>query len=232
MNRARVEEPDFRSVPDEISLWEAAYLRFETPQQEIRKFESRLRRLGADDWPRDAQIVEIFCGRGNGLRALHNLGFTRLEGIDLSPALASIYDGPGTVVVGDCRQLPLKSHSRDVLIVQGGLHHLPVLPGDLDQTLADVARVLRPTGRFVVVEPWRTLFLHLTHLACASRVLRAASPKVDALATMIQYERATYECWLGQPREILDLLHYHFEAEQESTNLGKLMFVGRPRRRQ
>jgi hypothetical protein len=49
--------------------WEAAYLRFETPEQEIRKFEKRLLRLGAGAWPRDLRIVELFCGRGNGLRA-------------------------------------------------------------------------------------------------------------------------------------------------------------------
>src|SRR5580700_4855758 len=73
--------------------WEAAYLRFETPEQEIQKFVSRLRKLGADQWPRDAEIVELFCGRGNGLNALERLGFTRLEGVDLSPRLIAEYRG-------------------------------------------------------------------------------------------------------------------------------------------
>ena len=49
--------------------WEAAYLRFETPEEERRKFLRRLRILGAPHWPRDAEVVELFCGRGNGLRA-------------------------------------------------------------------------------------------------------------------------------------------------------------------
>src|SRR5437762_12555511 len=49
--------------------WEAAYLRFETPEEEIRKFIGRLNRLGARQWPSDAEIVELFCGRGNGLVA-------------------------------------------------------------------------------------------------------------------------------------------------------------------
>jgi hypothetical protein len=60
--------------------WEAAYLAFETPEQEVAKFVSRLRKLGAHDWPKDSQIVELFCGRGSGLVALHRLGFTRIEG--------------------------------------------------------------------------------------------------------------------------------------------------------
>ena len=49
--------------------WEAAYLRFETPRQEARKFVSRLRALGAAEWRKDAAIVDLFCGRGGGLRA-------------------------------------------------------------------------------------------------------------------------------------------------------------------
>src|SRR5438132_7278717 len=53
-------------IPDP---WEAAYLRFETPEQEIQKFIARLNRLGAPQWPRDSEIVELFCGRGNGLIA-------------------------------------------------------------------------------------------------------------------------------------------------------------------
>jgi len=58
-----------RKTQDQLSLnpWEAAYLRFESPEEEIRKFVRRLTRLGAPQWPRDAEIVELFCGRGNGV---------------------------------------------------------------------------------------------------------------------------------------------------------------------
>src|SRR5579863_8906443 len=93
-----------RTVP--ADPWEAAYLRFETPEQEIRKFVKRLRALGVCKWPPDAQIVELFCGRGNGLRALQSLGFTRVEGVDLSPSLVAQYQGSARCYVGDCRQLP------------------------------------------------------------------------------------------------------------------------------
>src|ERR1700693_3052243 len=80
--------------------WEAAYLRFETPEQEIQKFITRLNRMGATEWPRDAEIGELFCGRGNGLVALERLGFTRLEGVDLSPRLVAQYRGPAKCFVG------------------------------------------------------------------------------------------------------------------------------------
>ena len=178
-------------LPDDP--WEEAYLRFETPEQEVRKFIGRLKFMDAMKWPRNAKIVELFCGRGSGLRALHQLGFNQVEGIDLSPSLAAEYAGPGKILVGDCRQLPFKSASKDILIVQGGLHHLPVLPDDLDRVLAEGVRVLREDGLLLLIEPWATLFLSVTHALCRSRVIRTLSPKIDALASMIHYERQTYE---------------------------------------
>src|SRR5437667_10917005 len=139
--------------------WEAAYVAFEPPEQEIQKFSRRLLELGAARWRRDAKIVELFCGRGNGLHALRRLGFDRIVGSDLSPSLLTQYHGPAPCAVCDCRQLPFPNESKDIVIVQGGLHHLLRLPDDLDRTFAEIHRILRKTGQLVVVEPWLTPFL-------------------------------------------------------------------------
>src|SRR6266853_109200 len=181
--------------------WEAAYLRFETPEEEIQKFIARLTRLGAPQWPRDAEIVELFCGRGNGLIALDRLGFTRIEGVDLSPRL----------------------------IAQGGLHHLPALPDDLDQTFSEMQRVLRTSGRIVFVEPWRTPFLTFVHFVSELRLVRRLSNKMDAFATMTEYERRTYEQWIGKPELIKKIARAHFAPVHESFAWGKWNFVGTPR---
>ena len=218
-----------RQNPLSLDPWEAAYLRFETPEQEIQKFIVRLNRLGAPQWPRDAEIVELFCGRGNGLVALERLGFTRLEGVDLSPRLVAQYRGPAKCIVGDCRQLPFADRSKDVLIVQGGLHHLPILPGDLQQTFAEMQRVLRKGGRAVFVEPWITPFLKFVHHVSENSLARRLSNRMDALATMIQYERRTYEQWLGQPELIKKIARAHFVPVHESFTWGKWNFVGTPR---
>jgi len=212
--------------PDE---WEAAYLRFETPAQEIKKFESRLLKLGATQWPRDAEIVELFCGRGNGLRALQNLGFTHLEGVDLSPRLLAEYQGPAKCQVADCRHLPFANQSKDILIVQGGLHHLPALPQDLERTFAEMQRVLNKNGRVVFVEPWLTPFLKIAHAVSENPLARRISPKLDALATMIHFERVTYEQWLSAPQLIAQLARAHFSPIHETFGWGKWNFVGTPR---
>jgi ubiquinone/menaquinone biosynthesis C-methylase UbiE len=210
--------------------WELAYSRFETPEQEIHKFVVRLKELGAEQWPKDSAIVELFCGRGNGLHALQRLGFSQIEGVDLSPRLLAQYQGTARTTVADCRELPFADGTRDVVIVQGGLHHLPALPEDLDRTFAEIRRVLKPGGRVVFVEPWLTPFMRLVHAICENPLARKCSAKLDALATMIEYERRTYEQWLTQPELVLSVAEKHFVATQQSFAWGKWQFVGTPRR--
>jgi len=209
--------------------WEAAYLRFETPEQEIQKFIARLNRLGAALWPRDDEIVELFCGRGNGLIALERLGFTRIEGVDLSPRLLAQFKGSAKCTLADCRQLPFADRSKDVLIAQGGLHHLPTLPDDLDQTFSEMQRVLRKDGRVMFVEPWRTPFLTFVHFISELRPVRKISSKMDAFATMTHYERRTYEQWVGQPELIQKIARAHFVPVHEHFAWGKWNFIGTPR---
>ena len=209
--------------------WEAAYTRFETQEQETAKFLKRLRRLGAAGWSRDIAVVEIFCGRGGGLRAWEALGFSILEGVDLSENLLTQYSGPARLYVGDCRRMALANSSRDVICVQGGLHHLPRLLDDLRETVSEVQRVLKPGGRFVVVEPWRTPFLSVVHALCRQPLARRISPRIDALARMIHGEERTYSQWLSRPREIRATLTQGFETEKEEIRWGKILWIGRKR---
>jgi len=209
-----------------IEAWEAAYLRFETPEQEIRKFTKRLHAVGAGAWPRDAQVLELFCGRGNGLVALERLGFTELRGVDLSPRLVALYRGRGRCSAGDCRSLPIRSASQDVAIVQGGLHHLPDVKTDLPIVIREVQRVLKPGGLFVAVEPWLTPFLRVAHAACESPARRLWG-RLDALATMIDYERDTYTRWLANPEFVRTQLTTAFQAQTRQERWGKVVFAGR-----
>jgi SAM-dependent methyltransferase len=221
--------PSSASADLQRTRWEAAYLRFETPEQEIRKFVKRFRRLGADRWPRSAAVVELFCGRGSGLCALGRLAFTRLEGVDRSPALLREYSGPAQCYAADCVALPFAGGSRDVVIIQGGLHHLEQVTVDLDRTLQEIRRVLKPDGLIVVVEPWSTPFLRLFHALCRNRIARRLSRRLDAAAIMIEHERPTYDQWLSHPDGIRQLFRAHFETDWQSIRWGKLWFVGHKR---
>jgi len=161
---------------------------------------------------------------------LEVLGFTNIEGVDISERLASSYDGAGQIHVADCRRLPFQSNSKDLIIVQGGLHHLVKIPEDLDLVLSEVRRVLSPEGKLVMVEPWLTPFLKFAHFACSVGLVRRFFPKVDALATMIHFESPTYSSWLNSRETILEILGNHFLEIHFSLALGKVRFIGRPRR--
>jgi SAM-dependent methyltransferase len=213
----------------EDEAWEAAYARFETPEEEIRKFVKRYRRLGLNALARSSQIVELFCGRGNGLKALERMGFESLEGVDLSPGLTEQYFGRAQLYVGDCRKLRFDNSSKDLVIIQGGLHHLPSLPSDVERVFSEIDRILRPDGRVAIVEPWLTPFLRFVHAVSASHAMRRVWPKLDALASMNEREQVTYDAWLSQPQLISRLMAKYFVPERQFSRLGKIFFLGRPR---
>jgi ubiquinone/menaquinone biosynthesis C-methylase UbiE len=109
------------------------------------------------------------------------------------------------------------------------LHHLTDLPADLEQTFAEMQRVLRIDGCVMFVEPWRTRFLDLIHFVSRIPLIRRLSGKVDAFATMVENEIRTYKQWLNQPELIKKIVRDHFVPVQESTAWGKWTFVGTPR---
>lgn len=208
------------------SAWERAYLRFETPAEECRKFVRRLRAAGADTWSREAVILDLFSGRGGGGQALRQLGFGRVIGLDLSSRLLRARPDASERSVADCRDLPIANSSIDIAIVHGGLHHLPRIPDDLSSTFREVARVLKPGGLFMAVEPWRTPFLDFIHRVCTWSFARRWHAKIDALATMIELERPTYEAWLASAAEILAAFDRHFERRELRIQFGKLRYLG------
>jgi ubiquinone/menaquinone biosynthesis C-methylase UbiE len=215
-------------APLAATRWEQAYQAFETCEEEHRKFVGRLESIGAHRWKRNLRIVEVCSGRGSGLRAWHAIGFEAVLGVDCSHALVSTYRGPGRCVLGDARALPLATASRDVAVVQGGLHHLFTLD-DVDQALAEMRRVVTHDGRIVIIEPWLTPFLRFVHMVCERPTARRFSTKIDALATMIEEERETYERWLNAPAEYLNVILRHVAPQLLRRGWGKLIVVGSPR---
>ena len=209
--------------------WEEAYKRYETPEQARKKIERRLSMFGVVGWDRNARIVELFCGSGPQLQVLDSMGFPNLEGVDLSANLLELYEGRGRCYVADCRELPFEDDDRDLMIVDGGLHHLPSL-SDLEKCLREVCRVLTSEGRFYALEPWNTWLLRSVRFFSRQPWVRSLSTKLDAFETMLEHESETYERWLSQPAPILELFHDYFEPTTSRISTGHLIFVGSPRK--
>jgi SAM-dependent methyltransferase len=108
-------------------------------------------------------VAEICCGRGE---AFHLLGarIRRGIGVDISlemlrGAARSVTGGERHFVQGDATHLPLADACVDSVFMLGGIHHVQDRLG----LFREVARILKPGGRFYFREPvsdflpWRAL---------------------------------------------------------------------------
>ena len=118
------------------------------------------------------QVLEVGCGRGVGLEILLGLGATRVTGFDLDPAMVALaeqrmatYGERAHVFVGDGERIATPNASFDAVVDYGVIHHIPNWP----QALREIARVLKPGGRFyfedllkglIAARPMRALFDH------------------------------------------------------------------------
>lgn len=99
----------------------------------------------------DFHILEIGCASGGLLKALRDLGFRRLTGSDPSPgcvrAVREFYGIPG--IVSSIFELPQPREPYDFLILTGVMEHIR----DLDRTVEQFRRLLRPGGRMYLEVP-------------------------------------------------------------------------------
>jgi demethylmenaquinone methyltransferase/2-methoxy-6-polyprenyl-1,4-benzoquinol methylase len=115
-------------------------------------------RIGASD-----VVLDLACGTGDLARLAAAAGAARVVGVDLTPRmleLARALDAEVRYVVGDMGALPIASGSVHVVTTGYGLRNVP----DLDVAIREIARVMRPGGRFLSLDFNRP----------ESRLLRAA----------------------------------------------------------
>ncbi len=103
------------------------------------------------------KVLDVGCGRGEILRHCARLG-ADAYGVDYAPvavdmaskALAGERQAPGKtgVAQSDAKRLPFPSSYFDRALMFDVVEHL--YPWELNQSLAEIARVLKPGGAFIV----------------------------------------------------------------------------------
>ena len=93
-------------------------------------------------------MLDVGCGGGTLARAMAAEG-ARVIGLEISEqqlarARADDDDSGVSYVVGYAQELPIADASVDIIVLMRSLHH--VAPSDLDQSLVEFRRVLRPGG--------------------------------------------------------------------------------------
>src|SRR5262249_12006899 len=128
------------------------YTPFRTPDWLIDLVAQHLRALAPF-----GSALDVCCGTGAGLRMLRPLCSGPLVGLDFSQGMLSVCraraaDMPGAAPVelvrGDALAMPFAA-AFDVVTCFGAFGH--ILERDEPRFAAEVARVLRPGGRFVFV---------------------------------------------------------------------------------
>jgi ubiquinone/menaquinone biosynthesis C-methylase UbiE len=100
------------------------------------------------------ELAELCCGRGEAFELLAERSPSGI-GVDVSVAMleAAVAGQPegsrALFVQGDATMLPLADEAFDTVVMLGGIHHV----GDREALFGEVARILRPGGRFLWREP-------------------------------------------------------------------------------
>ncbi|MGW7065535.1 class I SAM-dependent methyltransferase [Streptomyces sp. NPDC054855] len=99
--------------------------------------------------PHARTLLDVACGTGLVTRSLAGAGL-RVTGVDSAHNMARMASGrlPGSVVLGDSRQLPFPDDSFDAVCAVWLLHLLSGAD-EAAAVVAECARVLRPGGVFV-----------------------------------------------------------------------------------
>jgi len=103
---------------------------------------------------RGGDVLSVGCGWHPGRHLFPSLAW-RMTGVDLDPAMIAVLRESGELddgLEGRAGELPFEPGSFDVVLYRLVLHHV-VYQGPLHPVFAEAARLLRPGGALVAVEP-------------------------------------------------------------------------------
>lgn len=186
----------------------------------------RRRAVEALDLPSGARVLDLACGTGDLCRALERAGY-RAVGFDFSEGmlLASRTDAP--MVRADVLALPVADGVADGVTVGFALRNVV----DLRRFFGEAGRVLRPGGRFAIVEVSRPdgALMRWGHRVYMGRVV----PWIGGLLS----DREAYDylprsyAYLPSPGELAAMLRRagfgHVRRRQVSGGIAQLVVATR-----
>lgn len=128
-------------------LYDLAYARFQSSPDKLTSLETTVSSLNLSN---DTHVLDLCCGTGASTIALQNLGLTNVDFADGSPSMLAVAQNrlgrEGRVsTLEDLGNIPAATY--DLVTVRQAFAY--VSPSDLEKVAANIARVLKPTGRFV-----------------------------------------------------------------------------------
>jgi len=154
--------------------------------------------------PKDAYILELFCGRGECQQLLKDNEYANVFGGDISLTLLNEARGDCSVQACNSLKLCYKSDTFDALFINDGLHHLSDM-AQIEQLLLEVKRVLKNGGLFTFFEPADTVFRTLATMLVFSPFSKL-SKRTKLLRNILESEKKELTFWLKNSRQVIRLL--------------------------
>ena len=189
--------------------WEATYLKFIRIVVNPKKFSKILRQWDIE--PR-AKILDLCCGTGGSIKVFRKAGYHNVYGLDISLNLLGRVKQGIPVLLADANACPIKNEAFDVVVIHKALHHFL----DHHRLLAEIKRILKPDGIFCFIEPRKTWFRKLYHVALLSPFAELFPPLLRMRHAALIEEGKTYFKWLDNTDEFFDLLENRFSFTTES----------------
>ena len=201
-------------TPEFFAEVDRKFLSWNAPLHGRRPFE----RLFPYDAYAGRPVLEIGCGMGTMASCWAQAG-AGVTAVDLNPVAVertterlALHGLEGDVRQADARELPFADASFDYVWSWGVLHHSP----DLEQSLAELMRVLRPGGGFGVMVYHRRSLLHWYMTEYVEGFLHMERRFLDPVALASRYGDAAREegnphTWPVTRPELLGMLRPHAE---------------------
>lgn len=136
---------------EESQRWHRAYKDKRLVARRASSHGRKLQRLGLFDLSRDVRLLDVACGTGEALRILHDVGFTRLCGVDVTADEDLAREPWLELRAADAQHIPYEDASFDVVLCMHSLHHLGGIEA-VRASLREILRVLRPGGRLALLD--------------------------------------------------------------------------------
>jgi SAM-dependent methyltransferase len=153
---------------------------------------------------KSANILELFCGKGECQELLQGMGFAGVYGLDISKALLGYVKQNVNVQACDSLNICYKSDTFDIVFINEGLHHLHDM-FEIERCFMEVKRVLKNGGLFAFYEPDHTLARSLASALVLSP-LSFVSRRTRLLKSILLDEMQEYRFWLSHIPEVLQLM--------------------------
>ncbi|MFD2099456.1 bifunctional demethylmenaquinone methyltransferase/2-methoxy-6-polyprenyl-1,4-benzoquinol methylase UbiE [Flagellimonas iocasae] len=164
-------------------------------------------------------ILDIATGTGDLAIAMTQTGAEKIIGLDISPGMLEVgkekvldknLQNTIEMVVGDSEDLPFEDHSFDAVTVGFGVRNFE----HLEKGLAEIYRVLKPGGTFMVLEtsvPTKTPFKQGYRLYC--------NYMLPTIGKMFSKDRSAY-AYLSESASVFP------HGEAFNNILAKIGFIG------